>query len=544
LLTTILVNTFDDLPVPLAGRMSLRAAVAQAAISPGDDTIQVPKGTYNLDLGQAIEINDPSGKVTISGPDTTWYTESVDNDVTIQARGINRVFTVDKGSRAEFDCLDLKGGNASWGGGIENLGDLHLVHVELTKNHAQFGGGIWNSGKAVIDTESQIFENRARSHGGGIYNLGILELHDSDDGENSAVDGGGGATNARGGVLTFVSSSVGENQAGDQDHTQATGGGIENSGLLSLSLTDVWQNQASGKGGAIFNLGIATILGNAAPDEFDRTGIALNSAPVGGAIYNGQWVSQAGTPDPSSGKLELDGMHVLKNQANQGGGLYNDANATATLGADDSFTDNRADYQGGAIDNLGVTTVGSPELSPHDANRFADNSARYYGGGIVNTNGGWLQVYHASFVGNSATDSIGGSGGGIANLFANAKIVASQFTYNRAVAYGGGIVNTDLSPPSHSIEISGCGFNENHASFGGGMANSGPAKINACLFAGNSATYDGGGLWNSSAPLSIQNSAFKSNTAKRGGGLFSRGPLPTVVSTLFTGNSPIEKDIQ
>jgi hypothetical protein len=536
------VNTFDDLPAPFPGRMSLRAAVAQAAISPGDDTIEVPSGTYNLAMGQAIEINDPSGKVTITGPDTTW--SDATNDVTVQTRGTDRVFTVDNGSRAEFVCLNLQGGNANWGGGIENLGDLHLVHVQLTNNHAQVGGGIFNSGKAVIDTKSWITENGAQSHGGGIYNLGILELHDSYDSENSAVEGGGGSTNVRGGVLTFVSGNLGENQAGDRNHTKATGGAIENSGLLSLSLTDIWQNKASGKGGAIFNLGTAKILGNAAPDEFFRTEIVVNSAPVGGAIYNGQWVSQAGTPDPSSGKLELNGMKIQLNQADYGGGLYNDANATATLAGDVSFTDNRADYQGGAIDNLGVTIVGSLELNPHDADRFANNTARYYGGGIVNTNGGWLQVYQAAFDGNSANDSLGGCGGGIANLFANAKVVASHFTNNRAVAYGGGITNTDVSPPSHSIEISGCEFIENRARFGGGVANGGYAKIDTCFFAGNRATDDGGGLWNYFAPLTVQNSAFKSNTAKRGGGLFSRGSLPTVVSTLFTGNSPVEKDVQ
>ena len=58
----ITVDTFADIDDPNDGLTSLREALVLAAANPGDDIVQLPFGTYNMDynLG-AFAIDDSSG---------------------------------------------------------------------------------------------------------------------------------------------------------------------------------------------------------------------------------------------------------------------------------------------------------------------------------------------------------------------------------------------------------------------------------------------------------------------------------------------------
>lgn len=64
-LAPIAVTTFADV-VADDDLTSLREAVAEAAVVPGDDQIHVPAGEYDLDLGQ-LSIDDTTGRLTIKG---------------------------------------------------------------------------------------------------------------------------------------------------------------------------------------------------------------------------------------------------------------------------------------------------------------------------------------------------------------------------------------------------------------------------------------------------------------------------------------------
>jgi hypothetical protein len=102
--------------------------------------------------------------------------------------------------------------------------------------------------------------------------------------------------------------------------------------------------------------------------------------------------------------------------------------------------------------------------------------------------------------------------------------------------YGGGIYNS-----SASITVVGCKFSTNSATYdGGGMFNMGSSPtILASRFLGNTATSGGGGINNkfSSAPT-ITNCLFASNSATDGGGIdniFSA--VPKITNCTFVSNS-------
>ena len=94
-----------------------------------------------------------------------------------------------------------------------------------------------------------------------------------------------------------------------------------------------------------------------------------------------------------------------------------------------------------------------------------------------------------------------------------------MFSGNAAVDDGGGMWNAASSPT-----VSLCTFNGNTAGYGGGMGNTGSAPtVSQCTFSGNTAGQYGGGLCNfSSSSPSLTNCVFAGNTAAfYGGGMYN-----------------------
>ena len=58
------------------------------------------------------------------------------------------VFTVDScyPSTDAISGMTITGGNGSWGGGIQNLGNLTVTNSTLIGNYAIYGGGIYSNG--------------------------------------------------------------------------------------------------------------------------------------------------------------------------------------------------------------------------------------------------------------------------------------------------------------------------------------------------------------------------------------------------------------
>ena len=95
-------------------------------------------------------------------------------------------------------------------------------------------------------------------------------------------------------------------------------------------------------------------------------------------------------------------------------------------------------------------------------------------------------------------------------------------------------INEDVHATLSGITIAdGRGEDED----GGGIFNrGGMLTVSACTFNNNSATYDGGAISNRfDGTLHVADSAFVSNTSRRGAGIDNRDPL-IVANSAFTGN--------
>lgn len=135
-----------------------------------------------------------------------------------------------------------------------------------------------------------------------------------------------------------------------------TGGGINNSGLLTINNSIIVGNSASLRGGGISNNGFLTI----------------------------------------------NNSTISRNSSNVGGGIWNTTGATVNL-VDSTISDNDADF-GGGIDSGGTSHIFSSTISGNSA---------FNGGGITNNPGGVVTLTNSTVTANTASE--GGSGGGIAN---------------------------------------------------------------------------------------------------------------------------------
>ena len=99
--------------------------------------------------------------------------------------------------------------------------------------------------------------NAGSGDGGGLDNSGTLTVGNSTFTDNSAASDGGGLFND--GTLTVSNSTFTSNAAAESD-----GGGIFNSGTLTVSGSTFTGNSADTNGGGIYNnpIGTATVSGN------------------------------------------------------------------------------------------------------------------------------------------------------------------------------------------------------------------------------------------------------------------------------------------
>ncbi|MBN1210220.1 MAG: hypothetical protein JXB05_35540 [Myxococcaceae bacterium] len=316
--------TLDGKCADSSGRCTLRAAIMEANKDAFRDTIEVPPGTYHLDLppasgGGRLHI---TSNVRIEGSGASGTV--IDQDVSDQV-------IVIEGGNVEINRLTLQGGNAQFGGGIwlGQGGSLQLNDSVVRDNHAFTGGGGLSitTGSTATLRRTSILDNRANgAFGGGILNQGELWVSDSTIAGNVA-NRAGGIRNE--GNMNLRNTTVSGNTASSPD---AGTGGISQNGsavLNNVTLTDntgVGSELGSFTGGGIHSISGNTVVKNSIiagnhskPGGNSLSGsVDCHGALSGDSKYNLIGDSH-GCTIPNSGTFKLDVPANLGPLANNGG---------------------------------------------------------------------------------------------------------------------------------------------------------------------------------------------------------------------------------
>lgn len=231
--------------------------------------------------------------------------------------------------------------------------------------------------------------------GGGIRNSGALTLTDVMVGDNRAFNPGPAEMEVIGGGILNAGSAILINCTVSNNVIDfGSGAGIGNTGTMILTNVMVTGNTTgnTGRGGGIANSGTMTLA---------NVMVHGNTASIGGGIFNGgrEQTFNGGVIviTPISGTLSLTGGNVSNNA---GGGIFNFAGA-ATLN-NVTISDNSAVSGIRNGDTMALTNV------TVSGNTSSGDSG--FGGGILNI--GTLALTNVTVSGNIADLS----GGGIANL--------------------------------------------------------------------------------------------------------------------------------
>ena len=333
---------------------SLREAIKYG---PVNDVINVPAGTYHLDMSKGQLAIDHALTISGAGPNATI----------VNADGHHRVFKIPSpGATGPVTLrkLQVTGGNGEGegsGGGILAYSGypLTLDHVRLTNNLMSYTDG--------ADATLTDFG------GGGVAVYGALTVTDSTIDYNSATETaaagmmrtGGGAISVFAGPLSLIRTELRANAA-----------------LLLASQTYSPRTVTEDGGGAVFASG--------APVSVTRSTFASNSALVpkssstptysgGGGIY-----ADGGTVTATNSTFSGNGAAVdAKLFDNGGGGVYTQgANTTlANVTIAGNRTQNGSNNAGGGIYNYGGPikardTIFAGNIADANANCFGSVSSQ------------------------------------------------------------------------------------------------------------------------------------------------------------------------
>ena len=200
------------------------------------------------------------------------YTENVN----ISGNGSSLMLTIQGDAAGSI----VDGNNRAFVFQVQNLVNVTFTTLTIT-NGAHMGAGILNGGGGTVTVNGCTISGNngvnSESEGGGIFNTGTLTVINSTIENNSAGELGGGIFNSDG-TATIVNSTIKGNSA-------ALGGGICSGprGTVTVNGCAIYGNTASNGGGGIFNEATLTVINGT---------IANNSGGFGGGgIYNIQTVT-------------------------------------------------------------------------------------------------------------------------------------------------------------------------------------------------------------------------------------------------------------
>jgi predicted outer membrane repeat protein len=254
-------------------------------------------------------------------------------------------------------------GNAAPGATLPVTGTCY-GNFTIGKNLTLLG-----QGTAVLDGQQDGTTLTVSS--GATVRLASLTVTDGDAGNTG---NGGGINNS--GTLTLEQSTVTNNSAGGAGNG---GGGIYNSATLALKDTTVSDNSSGVFGGGIYNESTMTL---------ENTTVSENSAVYGGGgILTGFGFSPVTLKDST----------VVDNTAESGAGIFNILDSETLMNS--TVSGNTATYEGGGINNnAGTTTLVNSTVTNNTA-QVGEDDPGSFGGGVFDFSGTVL-MYDSTVSGN------------------------------------------------------------------------------------------------------------------------------------------------
>ncbi len=513
LLTTYLVDTFADNNDGniTAGNFSLREAIIAANNNPGEDTIRLPDGTYNLTISGAGEDFTATGDLDITEALTIESISGNRSAVIVDGNALDRVFDfIDSvgsltGQLLTLNNFTIRNGEADFGSALNSEGDLLLNNMLIADNvgtSVSFSPNITGAISAFGDvsiTNSRFERNNSESLGGAIFSSDAVNISISNTtfiDNRSTFDGGAvyisalENTNINIDTVQFTTNTA-LDSGGALFIAGANSAGLTtNTDLIDVTFTG---NAATFDGGAaFFDTTSITASGTAVRNNRSVTGgggFFLFNSPtsISGSNFSNNLVSGDGTTfrqgggaivaisDESLGvpptKLEITGSVILQNEGPGGGGIA-------------------------AVDSELVTTNTVIEA----------NIARGLGGGgiAVLTSVARPTEYLTITGGLIYLNTTPGDAAGIALVGASASIDSARIFDNTAQSRAGGIGITGqgLNP---SLSITKSSITTNHAqSVAGGIGvENASLSIENSTISGNTDQASAGGIfWTGDSPLS------------------------------------------
>ena len=267
-----------------------------------------------------------------------------------------------------------------FGGGVYlegATGGFAISGTLITNNTADSGGGVFSYGSPGVIQHSTIYSNSASDLGGGVFNYFDWLLRPV----------GWRGTLAQNGIL--VSGMTVDNCV-VEGNVASAGGGIANSGMMTLTRSVVYSNIVTDVGGGILS-GFSIVAkqsnvegwegirarpeGILAPDlviairmVLDRSTVLGNGASAGGGIFNTHWMT-------------MTNSSVCSNTASgNGGGVLNDSGPFRVVNS--TISSNRADLHGGGLREEASLTTYLDHVTVVDNVADADDNGSGDGGGV------------------------------------------------------------------------------------------------------------------------------------------------------------------
>ncbi|MGA2232727.1 MAG: dockerin type I domain-containing protein, partial [Tepidisphaeraceae bacterium] len=422
------------------GGSSYDASTLRQAINYANTLTQASIITFSSTV-TAINLNATLGQIDIAtNPNLLLNINNVVgvNVVTVSGGGSTRVFNID-GADATFGNLIVTegyGGSSGGGGILEDGGNLTLTNCTVSFCTAADGGAIFNTGTTTL-TLCAI--------------SGCAAEYSDSLGNGAAID------NSTGGTLDVIQCTI-SGDGSSSNIAAANGGGLYNSGICSLSSTQIATCYAN-RGGGIYNASSGTI--SMTGTNTSPTTVSYDQA-VGG---HGGGLANQGYIKASNTNFDNDSVTGTA----YGGGIYNADGGTVVLG--DSSTNDSCAVSG-------------------DYSSFK-GAGIYNGKGSTGANGRYatLKVYDSTLSGDVDGDSLPGSeaitfgaeGGGVKTR-GYAYFAGDTITDCTTALNGGGISNGDIEGGAATLTLKQCTLSGDTAlAAGGGIFN-----LSGSLYVGGS----------------------------------------------------------